>query len=77
TPIIQKLAIRILSQTAASSSCERNWSVFERIHTKKRNMLEHKRLSDLVFVHYNMHLKHMYELVCCPTCYYFTHLILY
>ncbi|CAN0925476.1 hypothetical protein LINGRAHAP2_LOCUS34784 [Linum grandiflorum] len=58
TPIIQKLAIRILSQTAASSGCERNWSVFGRIHTKKRNMLEHKRLSDLVFVHYNMRLKH-------------------
>ncbi|CAN1189328.1 hypothetical protein LINPERHAP2_LOCUS39836, partial [Linum perenne] len=58
TPIIQNLAIRILSQTAASSGCERNWSVFERIHTKRRNMLEHKRLSDLVFVHYNMRLKH-------------------
>ncbi|CAN1800362.1 hypothetical protein LINPERHAP1_LOCUS22509, partial [Linum perenne] len=60
TPIIQKLAIRILSQTAASSGCERNWSVFERIHTKRRNMLEHKRLSDLVFMHYNMRLKHRY-----------------
>ncbi|CAN1797968.1 hypothetical protein LINPERHAP1_LOCUS21498 [Linum perenne] len=60
TPIIQKLAIRILSQTAASSGCERNWSVFERIHTKRNNMLDHKRLSDLVFVHYNMRLKHRY-----------------
>ncbi|CAN1238049.1 hypothetical protein LINGRAPRIM_LOCUS2027 [Linum grandiflorum] len=58
TLIIQKLAIRIVSQTVASYGCERNWSVFDRIHTKKRNMLEHKRLSDLVFVHYNMRLQH-------------------
>ncbi|KAI3665539.1 hypothetical protein L6452_44166 [Arctium lappa] len=57
TPILQKFAIRILSQTASSSGCERNWSVFERIHTKRRNRLEHQRLSDLVFVHYNLRLQ--------------------
>ncbi|XP_076955084.1 uncharacterized protein LOC143629790 [Bidens hawaiensis] len=34
---LHTLAIRILSQTASSSGCERNWSVFERIHMKKRN----------------------------------------
>ncbi|XP_073046060.1 uncharacterized protein [Primulina eburnea] len=47
-PNIQNLAIKILSQTSSSSGCERNWSVFERIHTKKRNRLEHQRLNDLV-----------------------------
>ncbi|KAJ9568146.1 hypothetical protein OSB04_004112 [Centaurea solstitialis] len=57
TPVLQKFAIRILSQTASSSGCERNWSVFERIHTKKRNRLEHQRLNDLVFVHYNLRLQ--------------------
>eukprot|EP00253_Pinus_taeda_P011788 PITA_11788 len=36
-PLLQKLAIRILSQTCSSSGCERNWSVFEKIHKKKRN----------------------------------------
>ncbi|XP_054782672.1 uncharacterized protein LOC129289958 [Prosopis cineraria] len=36
--------------------CERNWSLFERIHTKKRNRLEHERLNDLVFVNYNLRL---------------------
>ncbi|GAV88827.1 LOW QUALITY PROTEIN: DUF659 domain-containing protein/Dimer_Tnp_hAT domain-containing protein, partial [Cephalotus follicularis] len=36
-PNLQKVAIRLLSQTSPSSGCERNWSVFERIHTKKRN----------------------------------------
>eukprot|EP00253_Pinus_taeda_P011490 PITA_11490 len=34
--------------------CERNWFIFERIHTKKRNRLEQKRLNDLVFVQYNL-----------------------
>ncbi|XP_039035558.1 uncharacterized protein LOC120172051 [Hibiscus syriacus] len=56
-PILQKLAIRLLSQTSSSSGCERNWSVFERIHTKRRNRLEHQRLNDLVYVTYNLHLK--------------------
>ncbi|KAF7823796.1 uncharacterized protein G2W53_021940 [Senna tora] len=57
SPNVQKLAIRLLSQTASSSGCEMNWSVFERIHTKKRNRLEHKILNDLVYTHYNLRLK--------------------
>ncbi|KAL0285243.1 UNVERIFIED_CONTAM: hypothetical protein Sradi_7179300 [Sesamum radiatum] len=56
-PNLQQLAIRILGQTSSSSRCEWNWSVFERIHTKKRNRLEHQRLNDLVYVHYNLKLK--------------------
>lgn len=56
-PILQKLAMRLLSQTSSSSGCERNWSVFERIHTKRRNRLEHQRLNDLVYVAYNLRLK--------------------
>jgi len=54
---LQKFAIRILSQTCSASGCERNWSVFERIHTKKRNRLEQKRLNDMVFVQYNLRLR--------------------
>ncbi|KAI0493154.1 hypothetical protein KFK09_027430 [Dendrobium nobile] len=49
---------KILSQTSSSSGCERNWSVFEQIHTKRRNHLEHQRLNDLVFVRYNLNLRH-------------------
>jgi len=56
-PELQKFAIRILSQTCSASGCERNWSVFERIHTKKRNRLEQKRLNDMVFVQYNLRLR--------------------
>eukprot|EP00253_Pinus_taeda_P006022 PITA_06022 len=71
-PNLQKLAIRILSQTCSSLGCERNWSVFEKIHAKKRNkynfelkpsveqlnlLLEFARLNDLVYVHYNIRLR--------------------
>ncbi|KAF1858712.1 hypothetical protein Lal_00044745 [Lupinus albus] len=56
-PMVSQLAIKILSQTTSSSGCERNWSIFGRIHTRKRNKLEHKRLNDLVYVHYNLGLK--------------------
>jgi hypothetical protein len=48
----------VLSKTCSASGCEHNWSVFERIHTKKRNRLEKKRLNDLVFVQYNLRLRH-------------------
>eukprot|EP00253_Pinus_taeda_P032034 PITA_32034 len=55
-PVLQKLAIRILSQTCSSSGCECNWSVFEKIHNKKRNRLESQRLNDMVYVYYNLRL---------------------
>eukprot|EP00253_Pinus_taeda_P001524 PITA_01524 len=42
-PHLQKLSTRILSQTCSSSRCEHNWSVFEKIHNKKRNRVEAKR----------------------------------
>eukprot|EP00253_Pinus_taeda_P012173 PITA_12173 len=56
-PELQRFVIRILSQTCNASGCECNWSVFERIHTKKRNCLDQKRLNDLVYVQYNLRLR--------------------
>nr|GEV11040.1 hypothetical protein [Tanacetum cinerariifolium] len=53
TPVLQKMAIKILSLTTSSSGCERNWSAFEGIHTKKRNRLDSQRLHDLVYVQFN------------------------
>eukprot|EP00253_Pinus_taeda_P021831 PITA_21831 len=50
-PHLRKLAIRILSQT-----CERNWSVFEKIHKKKCSKLEPQQLNDMVYVYYNLRL---------------------
>ncbi|XP_038974132.1 uncharacterized protein LOC120105604 [Phoenix dactylifera] len=36
---LKRIAIRILSQTVFSSSCERNWWSFTLIHNKQRNRL--------------------------------------
>uniref|UniRef100_A0A8R7U4F5 HAT C-terminal dimerisation domain-containing protein n=1 Tax=Triticum urartu TaxID=4572 RepID=A0A8R7U4F5_TRIUA len=50
---LQRVAKRIVGRCASSSGCERNWSTFEFIHTKKRNILQWERLNDPVFVSYN------------------------
>lgn len=51
-----RLAINILSQTCSSIGCRRNHIPFEQIHDT-RNYLERQRLSDLVFVQYNLRLR--------------------
>ncbi|KAE8673581.1 hypothetical protein F3Y22_tig00111779pilonHSYRG00152 [Hibiscus syriacus] len=56
-PELQRLAIKVLSQTTTASNCERNWSTFSYIHTKARNRLKYKRLEKLVFTYYNMRLQ--------------------
>ncbi|XP_047166554.1 uncharacterized protein LOC124835629 [Vigna umbellata] len=57
TPELKRFAIRILSLTCSSSGCERNWSSFEMVHTKRRNRLHQKKMNDLVYVMYNSKLK--------------------
>lgn len=56
-PELQKVAVRVLAQVSSASSCERNWSTFDFIHTKKRNRLKCKRVRDVVYVHSNLRLK--------------------
>ncbi|XLR66738.1 hypothetical protein S83_017410 [Arachis hypogaea] len=56
-PELKKFAIRVLSLTCSSSGCERNWSAFEMVHTKRRNRLHQKKMNDLVYVMYNLKLK--------------------
>ena len=46
-----------LVQPCSASHCERNWSLFESIHTKKKTDLTQKQLNDLVYVHYNIKLR--------------------
>eukprot|EP00253_Pinus_taeda_P001478 PITA_01478 len=53
-PQLQEFAIRVLSQPCSASSWECNSSVFEHIHNKNRNKLEHERLEKLVFIYYNL-----------------------
>ncbi|KAK9051136.1 hypothetical protein SSX86_027762 [Deinandra increscens subsp. villosa] len=56
TPHLKEIAMRILSLTSSSSGCERNWSTFEAVHTKKRNRLEAAKLNNLVYVQFNANL---------------------
>ncbi|XP_075663029.1 uncharacterized protein LOC142632529 [Castanea sativa] len=56
---LQKFAIQELSQCCSATGCERAWSTFEFIHSKRRNRVEHKRLNNLVFVRYNLLLREM------------------
>ncbi|XP_058115491.1 uncharacterized protein LOC131258285 [Magnolia sinica] len=60
-PALKKLAMKILRLTCFASGCERNWSTFEAIHTKKRNCLEQKKLNDLIFVQYNQKLRERFQ----------------
>ncbi|AQK94388.1 hAT transposon superfamily protein [Zea mays] len=53
TPALQKMATKILSLTASSSGCERNWSGFDGVHTKKRNRLTTDHLNKLVYIQFN------------------------
>ncbi|KAI9084351.1 hypothetical protein K1719_033693 [Acacia pycnantha] len=41
-PDLRNLAVRVLGLTCSASGCERNWSTFEHIHSK-RSRLEHQR----------------------------------
>ncbi|XLT88990.1 hypothetical protein HN873_010743, partial [Arachis hypogaea] len=61
-PNMRDLAIKILSLTCSASGCERNWSIFEHIHTKKRNSLDHESMESLVFIKYNQQLIERYNL---------------
>ncbi|XP_038905943.1 uncharacterized protein LOC120091866 [Benincasa hispida] len=54
--------MRVLNLACNASGSERNWSVFEHIHTKKRNRLEQKHLNDLVYIKYNQALKECFDL---------------
>ncbi|KAF6165221.1 hypothetical protein GIB67_030403 [Kingdonia uniflora] len=60
-PALQRFAKRVLGLTSAASLCERIWSTFDNIHTKKMNCLEHDRMRDLAYIQYNRRLKKRYE----------------
>ncbi|XP_030955048.1 uncharacterized protein LOC115977364 [Quercus lobata] len=62
TPSLQQFAVKVLILTCSSSGCERNWSMFEHVHSKKRNRLAQSRMNDLVYIKYNRALKRRYNL---------------
>ncbi|XP_050232750.1 uncharacterized protein LOC126681279 [Mercurialis annua] len=57
---LARLALRILSQTCSSIGCRRNHIPFEKVHAT-RNLLERKRLNDVVFVQCNLRLKQIVD----------------
>ncbi|XP_020526782.1 uncharacterized protein LOC18440820 [Amborella trichopoda] len=58
-PNLQRVAIRILSQTCTTSKCKLDWSLMRQLHSGKRNRIEQQRLADLVSVHYNLQLNNI------------------
>jgi hypothetical protein len=55
-PELQRLAVRVLSQTASSSEAERNWSLFSFTQSKKRYSLKTDTMEKLVYIHANTRL---------------------
>ncbi|CAL9109905.1 unnamed protein product [Musa acuminata var. zebrina] len=56
-PVLQRAAVRILSQPCSSYWFKWNWSAFENIYTKNHTRMELEKLNDLVFVHCNLRLQ--------------------
>lgn len=56
-PMLQRAAIRILSQPCSSYWCRWNWNTFDNLHTRQRDKFELEKLSDLAFVQCNLHLQ--------------------
>lgn len=54
---LQRIAIRILSQTCSSIGCEHTWSLYDQVHSQRHNSLSRKRWNDLTYVHYNLRLR--------------------
>lgn len=54
---LQRIAVRILSQTCSSFQCEHNWSIHDLINEQRHNSLSLKRLNEAVYVHYNLRLR--------------------
>ena len=55
-PILQSIALILLGQPCSSSCYERNWSIYNFIHSMNRNKLTPQRADDLVYVSNNLRL---------------------
>ncbi|XP_028552252.1 uncharacterized protein LOC114580024 [Dendrobium catenatum] len=59
-PELKAFAVKVLSLTCSTSACERNWSIFNQIHTKRRNRLAADRMNKLVYIMFNKKSKDRY-----------------
>ena len=55
-PELQHIAVRLLSQISSACACERNWSSFDFIHSRRRNQLKVDRAFKLVYIFTNLRL---------------------
>ncbi|CAI9109764.1 OLC1v1009659C1 [Oldenlandia corymbosa var. corymbosa] len=54
---LQRIAVRILSQTCSSFGCEHSWSMFDKMYSRRHNHTAQRRLNDIIYVHYNLRLR--------------------
>ncbi|KAL0925770.1 hypothetical protein M5K25_004140 [Dendrobium thyrsiflorum] len=57
TPELQSFAVRVLGLICSSSGCERNWSTYSQVQTKRRNRLSTLRMNSLVYIMHNKRLR--------------------
>ncbi|KAL0910810.1 hypothetical protein M5K25_018899 [Dendrobium thyrsiflorum] len=50
-------AVRVLGLTCSSSGCERNWSTYSQVQTKRRNRLSTLRMNSVVYIMHNKRLR--------------------
>ncbi|CAI5506403.1 unnamed protein product [Closterium sp. Naga37s-1] len=60
-PELARLARRVLSQPVSAASCERNWSMWDLVHTARRNKLGSVKCRDLVYVAHNWNVVHNFH----------------
>ena len=53
-PELQALALKLFNQSTNASACEGNWSCFEYIFNKRRNLLCEDKLEKLFYIHGNL-----------------------
>ena len=51
---LRPIAVRLLAQCASASPCERNWSAYDFVHSRKRNRLGVLKAQQLVYVFQNL-----------------------
>ena len=55
-PALAAVAKRVTSMVSSAGACERNWSAYDFIHSKKRNKLTAQKANDSVFIFSNLRL---------------------
>jgi hypothetical protein len=53
-PLLQQIAMRLLSQVTSSSCCERNWSTYWNLYSLKKSRLEQCKAGTMAYVHTNL-----------------------